>query len=268
MSKLNRYESILTFSIVAILYIATIVAKILSAPVGFLGVLVTVAFVLFHGTKLYGIKNIIFFIIVTFGISWCLESLSIAIGFPFGNYHYTGGGMIGEVPWIIMPAYLGTGYLSWTTAHILSGKFVPKIDGKQIVLIPFVGAFVMVMWDLVMDPILSTVQGEWVWEDGGLYFGVPLTNYFGWFLTVFLIYLIFAVFISHQSGKQYSARVDSKLFWLSVPLMYLGIGLQFLLAPFFAVTNPDIYWSMFLVTIFTMVFVSMIAIMRVNEEFS
>jgi uncharacterized membrane protein len=267
MPKSNRYESILFILIIAALYLITIAAKVISAPVGFLGVIVTVVFVLGHGAKFYGIRNIVFFIVVTFGISWCLESLSIAIGFPFGNYHYTGPGKIGEVPWIIMPAYLGTGYLSWIIAHILSGKFTPKIEGKQAVLIPLIGAFVMVMWDLVMDPILSTAQGEWVWEDGGLYFGVPLMNFFGWFLTVFLIYLVFVLFLSRQNEKRDSSRADSKLFWLAAPLMYLGIGLQFLLAPFFAVTNPEIYWSMFLMTIFTMIFVGMIALVRVNEEF-
>jgi uncharacterized membrane protein len=264
---LKGYESAFICLMVATLYILTVIAKVLSAPVGFLGVIVTVIFVVIHGYKFYGAKNIMFFILVIFAVSWCLESLSILIGFPFGNYHYTGTGMIGEVPWIIMPAYLGTGYLSWILSHILSGKLTPKIEGKQMVVIPFVAAFVMVMWDVVMDPILSTVQGEWVWEDGGYYFGVPLTNYFGWFLTVFLIYLIFAVFLSRQTGKQYSTRVGSKLFWVSIPLMYLGIGLQFLLAPFFAVTDPYIYWSMFLITIVTMVFVSMIAMMRVYEEF-
>ncbi len=267
MSNLKIYETVFIWLLIAGLYITTIIAKIISAPVGFLGVIITVVFVVFHGSRFYGVKNMIFFILVTFGISWCLESLSIATGFPFGNYHYTGGGMIGEVPWIIMPAYLGTGYLSWTMAHILSSRYTPKIDGKQMVLLPCLGAFVMVMWDLVMDPILSTIQGEWVWEDGGFYFGVPLTNYFGWFLTVFLIYLTFAFFISRQTGKQYSIQVDSKLFWLSIPLMYFGISLQFLLAPFFAVILPSIYWSMFLITIFTMLFVSLIAILRVSEEF-
>lgn len=267
MSGLKIYETAFIWLFLAVLYITTIIAKIISAPVGFLGVLVTVAFIVYHGSRFYGVKNMMLFILITFGISWSLESLSIATGFPFGNYHYTGGGLIGEVPWIIMPAYLGTGYLSWTTAHILSGKFTPKIQGKQIVLLPFLGSFVMVMWDIVMDPILSTVQGEWIWEDGGFYFGVPLTNYFGWFLTVFLIYLVFAIFISQQTGKQYSTKVNSRLYWLSIPLMYLGIGLQFLLAPFFAVILPSIYWSMFLITIFTMLFVSLVATLRVCEEF-
>jgi putative membrane protein len=96
MSKSNRYESILFISIITALYLITIVAKVISAPVGFLGVVVTVVFMLLHGTKFYGIRNIVFFIVVTFGISWCLESLSIAIGFPFGNYHYTGAGKIGK----------------------------------------------------------------------------------------------------------------------------------------------------------------------------
>ncbi|MBN2230992.1 MAG: carotenoid biosynthesis protein [Candidatus Thorarchaeota archaeon] len=267
MSKLNKIEASLIILIIAILYITTVIAKVISAPVGFLGVLVTVLFVLLHGSKFYGPKNLIVFIIITFTISWTLESLSIAIGFPFGNYYYTGLGKIGEVPWIIMPAYLGTGYLSWSIAHILVGKFTPEIQGKQIGLIPFVAAFVMVMWDLVMDPILSTIQGEWVWEDGGFYFGVPLTNYFGWFFTIFLIYFIFAFFLSKNADESLSTKVDSKFFWHSIPLMYLGISFQFLLAPFFATTFPMIYWSMLLITIFTMVFVSLISILRVQEEF-
>jgi len=48
--------------------------------------------------------------------------------------------------------------------------------------------------------------------------------------------------------------------------MYLGMALQYLIAPFFTTTNLEIFWSLFLVTIYTMVFVSMIAILRVVEE--
>jgi putative membrane protein len=31
--------------------------------------------------------------------------------------------------------------------------------------------------------------GNWVWERGGPYFGVPLRNYLGWLVTTFLIYV-------------------------------------------------------------------------------
>lgn len=52
-------------------------------------------------------------------ISNVLENLSIQTGFPFGHYHYTGGGKIFQVPWFIGPAYLATGYLAWVVATVL-----------------------------------------------------------------------------------------------------------------------------------------------------
>lgn len=259
-------EKIFFLILVGGLYIFTLVAKVFSAPVGFYSVLITTIFVILHGTRLYGLRNILIFIGITFLFSWCLESLGIATGFPFGNYHYTSGGKIGEVPWIIMPAYLSTGYLSWLIAHILIGHFDTKIERGQILLLPLVASFVMVMWDIVMDPIMSTIQNEWIWEDGGFYFGVPLTNFFGWFLTIFLIYLAFSLYISRQKTKLNSPNIGSRIFWLVIPLMYLGIGFQYLLAPFFATSFHFIYWSLFLVTLFTMVFVSFISILRVFEE--
>ena len=259
-------EKILFLILVVAMYVTMIVAKVLTAPVGFYGVLIVTAFVVIHGVRLYSWKNMLVFVSITFLFSWCLESLSIATGFPFGNYYYTGSGKIGEVPWVIMPGYLSMGYLSWLIAHILTGHFDTKIEGSHILLIPVIASFVMVMWDVVMDPIMSTIQGEWVWPSGGLYFGVPLTNFFGWYLTIFLIYLVFAFFLSRQNVKFKSPNIGSRTYWLVIPLMYLGMALQYLLAPFFTTTNLEIFWSLFLVTIYTMVFVSMIAILRVVEE--
>lgn len=39
-----------------------------------------------------------------------------------------------------------------------------------------------------MDPGMAAA-GNWIWEHGGSYFGVPLHNYLGWLLTTFLVYL-------------------------------------------------------------------------------
>ncbi|TFG29502.1 carotenoid biosynthesis protein [Candidatus Thorarchaeota archaeon] len=259
-------EKVLFLILVVAMYVTMIVAKVLAAPVGFYGVLTVTAFVIIHGIRFYGWKTMLIFVVITFLLSWSFESLSIATGFPFGNYYYTGLGKIGEVPWVIMPGYLSMGYLSWLIAHILTGHFETKIDGSNMLVIPFIASFVMVMWDVVMDPIMSTIQGEWVFPGGGFYFGVPLTNYFGWFLTIFLIYLVFALFLSKQKKMDKSPNIGNRLFWIVIPIMYLGMALQYLLAPFFATANPDIYWSLFLVAIYTMVFVSLITIHRVYHD--
>ncbi|MHA1935117.1 MAG: carotenoid biosynthesis protein [Candidatus Thorarchaeota archaeon] len=266
MAKSSKVNAAIFGIFVIAYYVTTVVAKVFTAPVGLLGVAVTFVFVLYHGSRLYGWKNIIVFFLITFVISWFLESLSIAVGFPFGNYYYTGIWKIGEVPWIIMPAYFGAGYLSWLLAHILLTNYDSRIVGKKLIAIPIIASFIMVMWDLSMDPILSTIQGEWIWEDGGFYFGVPLTNFFGWYMTVFLIYLVYSMYLSRNHFKQGANWAKSKSFWIVVPLMYLGVALQYLLAPFFATTNLFIYWSVFLVSIYTMVFVSLISLLRVVED--
>ena len=53
-----------------------------------------------------------------------------------------------------------------------------------------VGAMVMTAWDLVMDPMM-VAGGHWVWEEPGAYFGIPLQNYVGWFLTTFITFWLF-----------------------------------------------------------------------------
>jgi len=33
--------------------------------------------------------------------------------------------------------------------------------------------------------------GHWVWEAEGMYFGIPLQNYWGWWLTTFTVFVVF-----------------------------------------------------------------------------
>ena len=39
----------------------------------------------------------------------------------------------------------------------------------------------------------ATIRHLWIWEQGGGYFGVPLTNYLGWFFTVYVFFQLFAL---------------------------------------------------------------------------
>ena len=45
-----------------------------------------------------------------------------------------------------------------------------------------------------MDAIWSTLDRAWIWRDGGRFFGVPLSNFVGWYFTAFLFYLAFAIY--------------------------------------------------------------------------
>ncbi len=223
------------------------------------------AFVLIHGSRRYGWDNLFLFFGITFLISWSSEAASIATGFPFGNYHYTEllGPKIGTVPMAVMPAYFVAGYLAWTMGTVFLGNLGTGMQRRNLFLVPLVASSVMVMWDFCLDPIRSTIDGAWVWEDGGIYHGVPLSNYFGWFLTVFTIFQIFALYLYRSSRNE---RVEQgRTYWYLAPVMYLGLAVGFLLNPFFQTTNLEIYRSVFWGCIFTMVFTSVLNIIFVKR---
>ena len=62
----------------------------------------------------------------------------------------------------------------------------------------------ILLWTLMlsfaMDPVWSTVMHAWIWLQGGAYFGVPLSNFAGWYITVYIFYQLFAVYLRHGSA--------------------------------------------------------------------
>ena len=124
------------------------------------------------------------------------------------------------MPLLIAPAYFGCDYLAWSLAHVFVGVFGNKLRAEQIWRVPLVAAFVMVMWDLTMDPIAATVQKQWIWHDGGSYFGVPFVNYLGWLLCVYTIFQLFSIYISRQSV----ASAQEEQSHVHLPRLYLHLG--------------------------------------------
>jgi uncharacterized membrane protein len=63
------------------------------------------------------------------------------------------------------------------------------------------GAVIMTAWDLAMDPMM--VAGEHcVWEVEGVYFGVPLQNFWGWWLTTFVTFILFLIIAKVTPGER------------------------------------------------------------------
>ena len=164
-------------------------------------ILSMLCFVLLHGPRQIGWTRLLVFFVIAFIVSWGYESLSIKTGFPFGHYHYTDklGPKLGDVPLLIMPAYYAICYVSWHLAHIVLDKFDSHADRLQTWAVPVLAGFIMVMWDMSMDPARSTLAEAWIWHDGGSYFGVPFENFMGWFLCVYTIFQLYA--LSASSGK-------------------------------------------------------------------
>ena len=80
----------------------------------------------------------------------------------------------------------------------------------------------MTAWDLVMDPIM-VAGGHRVWDTSGAYFGIPLQNFWGWWLTIFCTYALYMLI----SGKAVQAPEVSfdRLALVSYIITMLGITL-------------------------------------------
>lgn len=160
------------------------------------------AFALAHAVERMGWKRAALFFGSGALISLGAEALGVATGLLFGHYTYTdqlGGKLFGLVPWLIPIAWCGMLYLAWcTVAFLLKGK---KELGTEIrnrnarssspVLQILLSALAITAWDLSLDPRMVQ-DGNWIWHDGGPYFGIPLSNFVGWLVTAVCIYGVWA----------------------------------------------------------------------------
>jgi uncharacterized membrane protein len=149
-----------------------------------------------HGSVLYRVKGMAVFTVLCLGFGTLAESASLRTGFPFGHYYFTAvmGPKIFQLPVLLALAYLGIGYIAWTLALLILGYDAKPIHGAGVLALPLLASFIMVAWDLSMDPNWSTLDHAWVWREGGAYFGVPISNFFGWLLTGYVYYLGFALY--------------------------------------------------------------------------
>lgn len=233
-------------------------------------ILSMLGFVLLHGPRQMGWGSVLVFFIIAWAISWGLETSSVLTGFPFGNYHYTQrmGPKLGLVPLLIMPAYFAVCYVSFYLARILLHRFDRKGEVEDIVLVPVVATFIMVMWDLSMDPARANISQSWIWEDGGGYFGVPLQNFMGWTLCVWTIFQVNVLVQRRLPARGVDGTAaDRKVHWWQCLGLYAAIFVEF---PSYAALGPDgpitdatgqawdaldMYQSLGLVSSFTMGFV-------------
>jgi len=153
--------------------------------------LLAFSFALLHGSLCLGWRRALLLLALTFGVSLLFESVGVATGWIYGPYHYTdklGPKFLGLVPYLIPVAWFMMTYPSFVIARRLAPAW--KNIWAWRLWVAGVGAIVMTAWDLAMDPMMSA-GGHWIWEVEGAYFGIPLQNYWGWWLTVFVTFMLF-----------------------------------------------------------------------------
>lgn len=240
-----------------------------------------------QGVYRYGLKLLAAFFVIAFVISNFFENLSIWTGFPFGNYHYTLGGKLLEVPIMIGIIYFGLGYVSWMTASVVLDRADERLDTRtaagrlNVVMLPVLAGAVMTMYDVGSDSIASTIAGTWIWEDGGGVFGVPYTNYLGWWFVTYSFFQVFAVVLARRQSRETADRplVLRSVSLVQPVLIYLMTGVS-TVAYFFgadvAPTAKDgagVAWStepiletMLVINIFSVFILAMVALVKLRRS--
>ncbi len=112
--------------------------------------------------------------------------------------------------------------LAWSVILYTSFKLVRSLGGP-VWFIPFASAFFTVLLDLAMDPVMSSA-GVWTWLRGSLpsdFFGVPLYNFWGWFLAGFVAGLCALKHKGKRRGRGNTIFVSIIYVLLWFPLMWV-----------------------------------------------
>jgi len=179
-------------------------------------------FTVLHAGQNLGWSRASLFILLTILIGLTFESVGVATGLIYGPYHYTeklGPLFLDLVPYTIPIAWAMMLYPS----YIIASRIIPA--SRRIWAwaagLAFIGAFVMTAWDLVMDPLM-VAAGHWVWEVDGPYFGIPLQNFLGWFLTALIILLLYLLIT--RTNPQISQGKESNNFNRLAIISYAILG--------------------------------------------
>jgi len=108
-------------------------------------------------------------------VGFAAEALGVATGFPFGPYRYTEA---------LFPRLLGVP-LVMTAAWMALIAYT-----RQVTASPWLAAAWMTAMDLVIDPLAANALGFWRWTHPGPYYGIPWSNFAGWYGVSLVVVLL------------------------------------------------------------------------------
>lgn len=153
-----------------------------------LGVLAQFASVLIALLMSWSVRRVFVTLSAVAVLTWIAEAIGVKTGFPFGEYSYSAlfQPQIAGVPVIIPLAWFMMLVPAWALTEIIiqpNGENSNRLKRSAAARLAFavVAGLVFTAWDFYLDPQMVD-RGLWVWEKQGFYFGIPLTNFLGWFL--------------------------------------------------------------------------------------
>ncbi len=197
-------------------------------------------------TKMGWVRTAVF-TVLSFVVAFAAEFSSTRNGFPFGLYHYidvtrTQELWLSNVPFWDSLSFSFLCYLGFQLAVLLYSplevrrrdlQVLDTIEIRSSVRVLLTGTALMTIVDVIIDPL--TVLGErwflgkmYFYPEGGLYFGVPLSNFAGWFFVGALTIGIYQRIERHLLAPTPLLRAGQAhlpLGGLFEPLLYLGVVL-------------------------------------------
>lgn len=202
-----------------------------------------------------GWRRMSFFSIIGFMIGFMADYSSTHNGFPFGLYHYTQLTdnkelFVGNVPIITALSFIFLSYIGYNIAIFIYSSLavnksdiqcVPTKEIEHSKRVCITGALIMSLIDVVIDPISlhgrKWFLGDFYWyhEKGG-HFGVPITNYLGWFLVGFMTILIFQLtdrYVLKRYNGPFKGQRYIPFFGIAGIIFYFSILIFMLVVAFY-----------------------------------
>lgn len=180
----KQYKEVILISILVIFYTVGIfgltneTTRDLFLPMSFMNLLLSfVIMILSRKTnKLY----FILFLSLTFLVGMTAEWIGIHTGYLFGEYYYGEnlGTKMDGVPLIIG--------INWGILSVCSCNVTSIFIKKSIWLSSFVSAFLMMLLDVLIEPVAIT-SDYWHWDS----LNIPLYNYFCWFAVALPLHFLY-----------------------------------------------------------------------------
>jgi uncharacterized membrane protein len=140
------------------------------------------AAIFFHAARRFGAARAAGLLAAGALISLAAELLGTSTGVPFGAYSYTtllGYRIGGLVPF---PIPLSWFYMVYASIAI-TGRILPaRASELSKTRWAFCAGAILTAWDVAMDPAMSKATTHWLWHTEGFFYGMPLSNWIGWFL--------------------------------------------------------------------------------------
>ena len=167
---------------------------------------------LLAGARDLGWRRILLFAAWVWPVAWLAEFSSTRTGVPFGLYHYTGDTRgqelyIADVPFMDSLSFTFLAYAAFCLARVtVKNRSVPAS------LLALLAGILMMALDVVIDPL--AVRGDrwflgriFYYPDGGVYFGVPLSNFAGWVIVGAVGVGGYLALARHAGGRQAAGGV-------------------------------------------------------------